>query len=42
MSKDNQKELMERLGQKDVMIPQIFVDGLNIGVSILNKFLIIQ
>lgn len=31
MSKDNQKELMERLGQKDIIIPQIFADGLNIG-----------
>lgn len=36
MSKDNQKELMERLGQKDIIIPQIFADGLNIGVSTHN------
>lgn len=33
MSKDVQKELMERTGKKDLVIPQIFVDGLHIGSS---------
>lgn len=33
MSKDNQRELQERLGQINVDVPQVFVNGQHIGVS---------
>ena len=36
MSKQNQKELQERLGQPNVDVPQVFVDGQLLGVSLLG------
>ncbi|GAB1604516.1 glutaredoxin domain-containing cysteine-rich protein CG31559 [Argonauta hians] len=33
MSKENQRELRERLGNSEVMIPQVFADGLNLGTA---------
>lgn len=34
MSDENQKELKERLGQSAINVPQVFADGIYIGVSI--------
>ncbi|KAL3880804.1 hypothetical protein ACJMK2_033012 [Sinanodonta woodiana] len=31
MSKENQKELMERLGQNEIGVPQVFLDGIHVG-----------
>jgi glutaredoxin len=33
MSAENQKELKERLGSSAICVPQVFVDGVHIGVS---------
>ncbi|CAI9734427.1 glutaredoxin domain-containing cysteine-rich protein CG31559-like [Octopus vulgaris] len=33
MSRENQRELRERLGKSDVTIPQVFADGLNLGTA---------
>ena len=33
MSAENQKELRERLGSSAICVPQVFADGVRIGVS---------
>ena len=33
MSRENQRELIERLGVSEVDVPQVFADGQHIGVS---------
>lgn len=33
MSKDYQKELLERLGTDQIVLPQIYADGQHLGVS---------
>ena len=34
MSKENQKELMERLNTNKIVLPQVFADGASLGVSL--------
>lgn len=34
MSNENQKELLERLGTSAIEVPQVFADGIHIGVSV--------
>ena len=34
MSKENQKELMERLNTNKIVLPQVFADGASLGVNI--------
>lgn len=36
MSCENQKELLERLGASAIKVPQVFADGVHIGVSIVS------
>ena len=36
MSKENQKELRERLDASDVTLPQVFADGAPLGVSMMS------
>lgn len=38
MSAENQKELKERLGQSAICVPQVFADGVHIGVSYFGIF----
>ena len=33
MSKENQRELQDRLGINSVILPQVFADGQHLGVS---------
>ena len=37
MSRDNHRQLAERLGSSTVELPQVFADGLHIGVGGLPK-----
>ena len=37
MSKENQRELQERLGINSVLLPQVFADGQHLGVSKLSS-----
>lgn len=34
MNKEHQKELVERLNTNRVILPQVFIDGIHLGVSI--------
>lgn len=34
MSKENQKELMERLNTNEIVLPQVFADGASLGVGL--------
>ena len=36
MSAENQKELMDRLGTSAIELPQVFADGIHIGVRLLR------
>ena len=35
MSRDNQRELAERMGGGTIRVPQVFVDGVYIGVGLM-------
>ena len=39
MSKENQRELQDRLGIDSVILPQVFADGQHLGVSRKSKIL---
>ena len=34
MSRENQKDLMERLGVNVILVPHVFADGQSLGVSV--------
>ena len=36
MSSENQKELMERLGTSAIEVPQVFADGIHLGVRLIS------
>ena len=39
MSGEYQEEIKDRMRSSDVLVPQIFVDGQHVGVSLFNFFL---
>ena len=40
MSVENQKELLERLGQSAIDLPQVFADGIHLGVCTSSHYLL--
>jgi hypothetical protein len=36
MSRENQKELMERLNTNEIVLPQVFADGACLGVNAIH------